>query len=111
MRKETELNRERAEQLALLMREHPEMRVIAWMDTDGMNDDYAYMAGNLGEPCIETIAFSENTERYISKEGDDYEDCLGYYGYDADDWSDEELTEKAKNIPWEDVIAVKVSAM
>jgi hypothetical protein len=47
---------------------------------------------------------------YHTKEGDDYEDCYNYYGWECDDWNDEELAEKAKAIPWEDVIAVRVSA-
>lgn len=110
MIKEYEQNKAYAEKLATLMANHPDMRVIAWIDTDGINDDYSYMAGNLYEPTVETIAVNYDNV-YITKEGDDYEDCLNYYGYDADEWTDEEIAEKAKTIPWENVIAVRVSAL
>ena len=109
MKTEYDLNRERASKLSELILANPNLGVVAWIDTDGISDDYSYLAGNLGEPRIETIAVNYDNV-YITKEGDDYEDCLNYYGYDADEWTDEELAEKAKAIPWEDVIAVAVSA-
>lgn len=106
--KENEINKRNAEELSKLILEHPNLRVIAWIDTDGVNDDYCNMAGNLYKPCIETITYSDITEMYFSKDGDDYEDCFNYYGCECDDWTDKELEERAKTIPWEDVIAVKV---
>lgn len=109
MIKESELNRQYAEKLSTLIKDHPGLRVIAWIDTDGIYDDYSCVAGNLNEPCIETIVVGKD-EMYHSKEDSPYDDCLNYYGYEADDWSDEELEEKAKAIPWENVIAVGVSA-
>lgn len=110
MIKECEQNKAYAEKLATLIANHPDMRVIAWIDTDGINDDYGYMAGNLYEPTIETIAVNYDNV-YITEEGDDYEDCCNYYGCDADEWTDEELAEKAKAIPWEEVITIRVSAL
>lgn len=50
MIKESELNRKYAEKLSSLMLEHPDMSVIAWIDTDDISDDYACIAGNLYEP-------------------------------------------------------------
>ncbi len=110
MRTENEKNKEYAEKLSALILNNPDLRVVVKIDTDGITDDYGWMAGNLYEPKIETIAVNYDNV-YITKEGDDYEDCLGYYGYDAEEWTDEELAEKAKAIPWEDVIAVAVSAL
>lgn len=110
MKSENEKNKEYAEKLSALILNNPDLRVVAMIDTDGINDDYGYMVGNLYEPEIETIAVNYDNA-YIVKEGDDYEDCLNYYGYDAEEWTDEELAEKAKEIPWEDVIAVRVSAL
>ena len=110
MIKESELNKAHAEKLATLIANHSGMRVIAWIDTDGINDDYGYMAGNLYEPEIETIAVNYD-DVYIVKEDDDYDDCYNYYGCECDDWTDETLAEKAKAIPWEDVIAIRVSAL
>lgn len=110
MKTEYDLNRERASKLSELILANPNLGVVAWIDTDGISDDYSYMAGNLYEPRIETIAVNYDNV-YIAKEGDDYEDCLNYYGYNADEWTDEELAEKAKAIPWENVIAVAVSAL
>lgn len=107
--KASEKNKAYAEKLSKLILDHPDLRVIAWMDTEGIYDDYSYMAGNLYEPCIETIVIGHDNS-YRTKDGDAYEDCYHYYGYECDDWTDEELEEKAKAIPWEDVIAVKVSA-
>lgn len=110
MKTENEKNKEYAEKLSALILSHPDLRVVVQIDTDGINHDYTCMVGNLYEPTIETIAVNYDNV-YITQEGDDYEDCYNYYGYDADEWTDEELAEKAKAIPWEDVITVAVSAL
>lgn len=110
MKTELQTNKEYAEKLSKLILDNPTLRVIAEIDTDGICDDYAYMVGNLYEPKIETIAVNYDNV-YITKEGDDYEDCYNFYGCECDDWTDEALAEKAKAIPWEDVIAVRVSAL
>ena len=109
MKLESELNREYAIELSKLILDNPKMRVIAWIDSENISDDYGCWAGNFhSKPCIETIAYSEAREIWVSKENDDFEDCYDYYGWDAENWSDEELEEKAKQIPWEDVIAISV---
>lgn len=109
MKLESELNREYALALSKLILDNPKMRVIAWIDSENISDDYGCWAGNLrSKPCIETIAYSEVREVWVSKENNVFEDCYSYYGWDADHWSDEELEEKAKLIPWENVIAVNV---
>lgn len=105
-----EKNKAYAKKLSILMANHPDMRVIAMIDTDGINDDYSYMVGNLYEPRIETIAVNYDNV-YITKEGDDYDDCYNFYGCECDDWGEIMLSEKAKAIPWEEVIAVRVSAL
>lgn len=107
MIKEYKQNKAYAEKLATLMADYPDMRVIAWIDTDGLSDDYCCVAGNLNEPCIETLIVGKD-DMYHSKEDSPYDDCLNYYGCECDDWTDEEIEEKAKAIPWEDVIAVRV---
>lgn len=108
MIKEYELNKARAEKLVTLMANHPDMRVIAWINTDDVSDDYAYLAGNLYEPCIETLIIGKDNI-YYEKEDSPYDDCGNYYGWkDVDEWTDEEIEEKANQIPWEDVIAVRV---
>jgi hypothetical protein len=108
MIKESELNKARAEKLATLMANHPDMRVIAWIDTDGINDDYCYIAGNIYEPHIETLIIGKDN-MYHEKEDSPYDDCGHYYGWkEVDEWTDEEIEEKANQIPWEDVIAVRV---
>jgi len=106
---ESELNRKYAEKLSALILENPGLRVIAWIDTDGIFDEYAYMAGNLGEPCIEELIVGKD-DAYHRKEDSPYDDCWSYYGSVADDWTDEECEAKAKAIPWERVICVSVSA-
>ena len=109
MIKEYELNKAYAEKLSILMANHPDMRVIAWIDTDGISDDYAYLAGNIYEPHIETLIIGKDDNMYYEKEDSPYDDCCHYYGWkEVDNWSDEEIEEKAKAIPWEDVIAVRV---
>lgn len=110
MLKVSELNREYALKLSKLILDNPNMRVVAWIRSEGVSDDYAYWAGCLHKPSIETIAYSEIKEHYVDKEPDDYENCYAYYGSVADTWDDETLKKKAAEIPWEDVIAVKVSA-
>ena len=108
MIKEYELNKVYAEKLATLIANHPDMRVIAWIDTDGISDDYSCMAGNLNEPCIETLIIGKD-DMYHSKEDSPYDDCGNYYGWnEVYEWTEEEIEEKAKQIPWEDVIAVRV---
>lgn len=109
MKSENELNREYAIELSKLILDNPKMRVIVWISSEDISDDYSSWAGNFhSKPHIETIAYSEAWEIWVRKEDDDFEDCCGYYGGDAENWSDEELAEKAKQIPWEDVIAVNV---
>jgi hypothetical protein len=108
MIKEYELNKAYAEKLSILIANHPDMRVIAWIDTDGISDDYSCMAGKLYEPCIETLIIGKDNV-YYSKEDSPYDDCCHYYGCkELDEWTDEEIEKKAKQIPWEDVIAVRV---
>ena len=108
MIKEYEQNKAYAEKLAILMANHPDMRVIAWIDTDGVSDDYSYLAGNIYEPCIETMIIGKD-DMYHEKEGSPYDDCGHYYGWkEVNEWSDEKIEEKAKQIPWEDVISVRV---
>ena len=102
-----EQNKAYAEKLATLMANHPDMRVIAWIDTDGIYDDYCCVAGNIYEPRIETLIIGEDN-MYYQKEDSPYDDCYHYYGVEVDEWTDEEIEEKAKQIPWEDVIAVRV---
>lgn len=109
-RENNEKNKEYAEKLSELILSNPTLRVIAMIDTDGISDDYGYMVGNLYEPTIETITVNYD-DLYITKDGNDYEDCYNYYGCECDDWTDDTLTEKAKAIPWEEVIAVRVSAL
>ena len=107
---ESELNREYAIELSKLILDNPKMRVIVWIDSENISNAYGSWAGSFSQqPYIETIAYSEAREIWVSKEKDDVENCYNYYGYDAEKWPDEELTEKAKLIPWEDVIAVNVS--
>ena len=110
MKTESQVNKEHVEKLSKLILDNPTLRVVVKIDTDGISDDYAYMVGNLCEPEIETIAVNYDNV-YIIKEGDDYDDCYNYYGYECDDWTEETLAEKAKAIPWEEVIAVRVSAL
>ena len=109
MIKEFELNKAYAEKLSILMANHPDMRVIAWIDTDGISDDYAYLAGNIYEPHIETMIIGKDDNMYYEKEDSPYDDCCHYYGWkEVDNWSDEEIEEQAKAIPGEDVIAGRV---
>lgn len=110
MKTEYELNKEHAEELSKLILENPTLRVIAWIDSEGISNENAYWGGNLNKPHIETIAYSERIERYIERENDNYENCYAFYGGVADKWDDETLKKKAALIPWEDVIAVRVSA-
>ena len=69
------------------------------------------MSGNLCEPHTETIVLGSD-EMYHSKEDIPYDDCGNYYGWEkVYEWTDEEIEEKAKQIPWEDVITVCVSTL
>ena len=109
--KDYQNNKAYAEKLSSLMTNHPDYRVIAWIDTDGIDDSYGYMSGSLYEPCIETIVVGKD-DMYHMKEDSPYDDCGNYYGWkEVDEWTDEEIEEKAKAIPWEDVISIRVSAM
>ena len=109
MKSKNELNREYAIELSKLILDNPKMRVVVWINSEDISDDYGSWAGNFySKPYIETIAYSEAREIWVSKENDNFEDCYNYYGWDAENWSDEGLEEKAKQIPWEDVIAVSV---
>lgn len=110
IRTEIENNKEYTEKLSALILSNPNLRVVAMIDTDGINDDYSYMVGYLYEPRIETIAVNYDNV-YITKQGDDYDDCYNYYGDVCDDWGEVMLYEKAKAIPWEEVIAVRVSSL
>lgn len=110
MKTEYEINHENAEKLSRLILENPTLRVVAWIDSEGITDEYGRWAGNIECVEIQTIAYSESQDLYVSKDGDPWEDCCDYYGLCAEDWDDETLERKAKEIPWEDVIAINVSA-
>ena len=110
MKTENELNREYAKELSKLILANATLRVMAWIDSEGISDDYACWGGNLGMPQIQTIAYSKADEHYIERENNDYEDCYAFYGSVADNWDDETVKKKAAEIPWEDVIAIRVSA-
>ena len=78
--KETELNREHAEKLRKLILDNPELPVVA----------------------------SEDLDAYFEREeNDEPQNCINYYGFEAEEWSDEKIHEKAKEIPWEKVIAIE----
>lgn len=110
MKKEYEIIRENAMKLSKLILDNPNTRVVAWIDSEGINDEYPYWAGNLGKPEKMFVAYSEIEEHWFEKDGNAYEDCWSYYGGETDDWDDETLEQKSKEIPWEEVIAVNVSA-
>lgn len=109
MKTEHEINRENALELSRLILENPKLRVVAWINSEGIGDENCFWRGNMGKPEKQFIVLSEWQGCWIEKDGDDYEDCYGYYGADADNWDDDELERKAKEIPWEEVIAVNVS--
>ena len=108
---EYEINRRNAQELSRLMLENPKMRVIAWIYSDGISDEYTWWVGDIEKPHLQTIAYSNVNEHYIEHDGNDFEDCYAFYGNVAKDWTDEELEAYAKEIPWETVIAVEVSAV
>lgn len=108
MKHERYFNKQHALKLCQLIKENPTLRVIAWIDSAGICDTYGCWAGNLRKPCITTIAYSEYMGRYIEKTGDIYEDCCAYYGLD---WDETTIKRKAKEIPWEKVIAVNVGVL
>ena len=108
MLNEYEQNRVYAEKLAALIVNHPNMRVMAWVYTDGTTEDCYCMAGSIYDPHIETLVVGSDGV-YHEKEDNPYDDCGHYYGYEVvDNWYDEEIKEKAKQIPWEEVIVFRV---
>lgn len=111
MIKENELTRKYAEELSRLILENPQMRVVVWINSDGISDEYSSWCGNLGKPEIKEITIGANDECWVEREYDSYEDCYQVYGEETDDWNDEEIERKAKEIEWEKVIAVNVSAV
>jgi hypothetical protein len=111
MVKEGEYNRKYAKELSRLILENPQMRVVMWINSDGISDEYASWCGDLGKPEIKEITIDANNEHWVEREYDSYEDCYQVYGDDVDDWSDEEIERKAKEIEWEKVIAANVSAV
>lgn len=111
MIKENELNRKYAEELSRLILENPQLRVIMWINSDGISDEYSSWSGYLGKPEIKEITIDANNEHWVEREYDSYEDCYQVYGDEVDEWNDEEIERKAKEIEWEKVIAVNVSAV
>jgi len=110
VKKDSDSNRENLKEVWKLCLENPTFRVIAWIDSDEISDDYAWYEGSILHPAILSIAWSDANKCNVCREYDAYEDCYAYYGDDADDWPADELEKKAAEIPWEEVIAVRVSA-
>ena len=106
---EYEKNRQHAEKLTELIMEHPNCRVLVAIDTDGIDDDYAWMAGHMNTPSLEQVVVGQD-DTWYRKQEEPYDDCFNYYGEQADIWTDEELEQKTSEIPWETVIAINVSA-
>lgn len=103
-----EQNKVYAEKLAELIANNPDMRVIVWIDTYGIDYDYCCVTGNIYEPHVETMIFKENNI-YYTKENNPLKDCVNYYGWKkVYEWTDKEIEEKAKQIPWEKAIVVRV---
>jgi hypothetical protein len=111
MKLESDINRENAKELSRLILENPKMSVIAWINSEGISNEYGSWRGDINRVGLMTIAYSAAFERYIEKSDDDYEDCYEFYGADADDWTDDVLNKKAAEIPWDTVIAIDVSAV
>ena len=59
MKKEYETIRENAMKLSQLILDNPNTRVVAWIDSEGINDEYPYWAGNLGKPEKMFVVYSE----------------------------------------------------
>ena len=106
---EYETNRQYAEQLTKLIMENPTCRVMVMIGTDGIDDNYSWMAGYMNRPSLERVVVGQDDSWY-TKQDEPYDDCYNYYGDQADIWTDEELEQKASEIPWETVIAFNVSA-
>ena len=111
MESQHEMNKVNALALSKLILDNPNLGVIAWINSDNLSDEYGSWAGNIGKPTKQTIAYSKQFNRYIEKDGYVYQDCYEYYESITDEWDDETLNKKAKEIPLEYVIAVGVSAM
>ena len=111
MKKESELTLKYAMELSRLILENPQMRVVMWIYSDGISNDYASWCGKLGKPEIKEITIDANNEHWVERENDSYEDCYQVYGDETEDWNDEEIERKAREIEWEKVIAVNVSAV
>ena len=111
MKPEYEINKLNVLALSKLVLDNPDIRVIAWISSDGISDEYGFWRGNIGKPEKKFIVYSDTFNCYIEKDGDIYEDCYAYYGWISDKWDDDTMERKAKEIPWEEVIAVNVSAI
>ncbi|MBQ1915673.1 MAG: hypothetical protein II178_10730 [Selenomonadaceae bacterium] len=98
MKKEYETIRENAMKLSQLILDNPNTRVVAWIDSEGINDEYPYWAGNLGKPEKMFVVYSEIEEHWLEKDGNAYEDCWSYYGGETDDWDDETLVSRLVHI-------------
>ena len=111
MRTKNDINRENAKELSRLIAENKQLRVIAWINSDGITDEHPSFAGNIESPCIKDIFYSHDTSSYVERKGVDLEDCYNYYGEIVNSWTDEEIAAYAKEIPWEHVITFNVSAV
>lgn len=68
MKSKSELNREYVIELSKLILDNPKMRVIVWINSEDISDDYGIWAGNFhSKPCIETIAHSAARKIWVSK--------------------------------------------
>ena len=111
MIKESKLTLKYAMELSRLILENPQMRVVMWIKSDGISDEYSSWCGELGKPEIKEITMDASKDHWLEREYDSYEDCYQVYGDETDDWNDEEIERKAREIEWEKVIAVNVSAV
>jgi len=107
-------NRKYVKELVDLIEAHPDYQIFAWIDSDGIYDEYAFWRGYFRKPRIEEVAVVD--EHYMQRDENDKIGQIEEYfgrncypeGEDYDTVSDEWVEEKWNSIPWEKIIAVNV---
>ena len=97
-----------ASEFLKLVAENPELKIIAWVDSDVVADCCGRWCGSFGEAHIQEYTQVEMYNDWLDFVYKDDTEDLENFLYDTTEMSDEEIAEYINNIEWQKAIFVNI---